>query len=270
MLTFLFANIWFPAYGDPEDASMETPPETPPPPPAAPSTDTKGETGKKTFSQDELNKALADDRRRHQEQVKKAIAEVEALKSKSRLTQEERNELDQRIQQMQNELLSKEELAKKDRERLIKRSEEEKQALTKERDSWKDRFTGSAIRRAITDAAASNDAYSPSQIVALLHSETRLVEKLDDEGKPTGEFVPKVRFQDTDKDGKPITLELDPNDAVKRMKELENYQNLFKGSGVGGLGANNQPQGKKPDARNLAKDPEAYREARRTGKLNFS
>jgi hypothetical protein len=268
-MLFILANICHPAFVDvpPVDKPpVDAPPEEKPPvdedtPPLP--------NGKKTFTQDDVNRLLADDKRKHQEQVKKAISEVEALKSKSRLTQEEREDLDKRIAQMQNELLTKEELAKKERERLLKKHDDVVSSLAKERDNWKDRYVNSAIKRSITDAAATNDAYNPQQIVALLQSDTRLVEKLDDSGKPTGEFVPKIRFSDTDKEGKPVALDLDPTEAVKRMKELEHYQNLFKGTGVGGIGANNQPSGKKLDAKKLASDPAAYRQARKDGKLKF-
>lgn len=270
--SYILSDVRFNSFAD--DPAPEPKPGDPAPEPKAGDPEPKAgdpdpKNPGKTFTQEDVNRLLAEDRRKHQGQTQKAINELEALKTKARLTQEERNELDERIQRLQDELLTKEELAKKEQERLRKQSQEQVKSLESERDSWKTRYTSSAITRAITDAAASNDAYNPSQIVALLQSNTRLVERIDDNGKPTGVFEPKVRFRDTNKEGKEVELELSPAEAVKRMKELDEYLNLFKGTGVGGLGSNNQPGGKKLDARELAKDPVAYRKARAEGKLAY-
>lgn len=270
--TMFLASVSYPAFADPAPIGAPATPPTSAPPTDGDATDSDippPVIPKKSMSQDEVNKLLADDRRKHQEQTKKALTELESLKSKAKLTQEERDELDKRIQQMHNDLLTKDQLAAKERERLTKKHDEAVTSLSKERDNWKDRYTNASIRRAITDAAATLDAYNPAQIVALLGVNTRLVDKLDAEGKPTGEFIPKVRFDDTDKEGKAVTLELDPGEAVKRMKELDQYQNLFKGTGVGGLGSNNTPKTGKMDVKKLATDPQAYRDARKAGKLKF-
>lgn len=222
-----------------------------------------------TFTQAQVNEMMAKDRRKHQEQTKKAMAEVEALRSKARLTTEERDDLDKRMQELQDQLLTKEELAKKEQERLRKDHENKLKEVASERDSWKNRYTDSAIVRSITDAAGKHDAYRPQQIVALLQSKTRLAEVRDDEGNPTGNFKPEIRFDDVDKEGKPVTLTLTPDEAVKRMREMEDYLNLFKGEGVGGLGQNNQIGGKKLDAKELAQDAATYRKARAEGKLKY-
>lgn len=242
------------------------PADAPPPPADAPPADPPKT---ETFTQEQVNDMMAKDRRKHQDQTKKAMAEVEALRSKARLTTEERDDLDTRMQALQDQLLTKEELAKKEESRLKKEHENKLKEVSSERDSWKNRYTDSAIVRSISDAAGKHDAYRPQQIVALLQSKTRLAEVRNDEGNPTGAFKPEVRFDTVDKEGKPVTLTLTPEEAVKNMREMDDYLNLFKGEGVGGLGQNNQPGGKKLDAKSLASDPVAYRKARREGKLNF-
>lgn len=238
-------------------------------PPSGDDGENKASTNGKALTQEQVNKLLADERRKHQEHTKKAIGELEALKQKAQLTQKERDDLDKRISQMHDEMLTKEELAKKEQDRLRKAHETQVKELTSDRDSWRDRFTDAAITRSITDAAAKNEAFNPLQIVRLLQPDTRLVEELDKEQQPTGKFVPKVRFNDVNKEGEPVVLELTPTEAVKRMREMDDYLNLFKGEGIGGLGQNNQPGSKKPDLKELAKDPEAYRKARAEGKIKF-
>jgi len=232
-----------------------------------------GGTGGKSkqFSQDDVNRFLASEKRKWKDQQQKAIDELEALRAKADLTDEERQQYDQRIETMKNELLTKEQLAAKEREKTTKAHQKEIEKLTGEVSNWKGRFTEATITRAITDAAVSNDAYVPGQIVAIVRPNTQLSEELDSEGKPTGNLVPIVTLKDKDKDGKPVTLKLSPKDAVKRMKEMDEYLNLFKGEGTGGLGGMNRGgSAKQTDLKNLAKDPAAYRKARKEGKVNFS
>jgi hypothetical protein len=230
-----------------------------------------GDGGKsKQFSQDDVNRFLASEKRKWKDQQQKAIDELEALRAKANLTDEERQQYDDRIEQMKNELLTKEQLTQKEREKAEKAYKKELEKLTGERDNWKGRFTEATITRAITDAAVSNDAYVPGQIVAIVRPATQLAEELDGEGKPTGNLVPIVELRDKDKDGKPVTLKLSPKDAVKRMKEMDEYLNLFKGEGTGGLGGMNRGgSAKQTDLKNLAKDPAAYRKARKEGKVTF-
>ena len=49
------------------------------------------------------------------------------------------------------------------------------------------------------------------------------------------------------------------------MKEIPKYQNLFKGTGVGGMGSTHTPDNKKVDIKTLAGDARAYREAKSKG-----
>lgn len=221
----------------------------------------------KTFTQEDVNKFLAKEKRAWQDKQQKAIDELEALKTKSSLSDKERTELEDRIQTMKNDLLSKEQLAKQEKDKIIKEHRVEVDKLTEERENWKTRYTDATITRAITDAAVLNEAYSPEQIVLMLRSSTRLVEALDEEGKPTGDLIPKVTFSDEDKDGKPVTLEITVPEAVKKMKDIEKYFNLFKGEGTGGIGGTNRGGGKVADIKSLAKDPAKYREARKAGKI---
>jgi hypothetical protein len=224
--------------------------------------------GGKTFSQEAVNKLLADDRRKHESKTSAAIAELEALKSKATLTTEERNDLETRLDSMKNELLTKEELAAKAKTKLTKQYGEDIEKLTADRDSWQQRFTNQTIERAIIDSSIESEAFVPEQVVAILRPATKLEEALDDEGKPTGQHKPKVTFEDTDKAGKPVTLSLSVQEAVKRMAELPKYGNLFKGKGVGGVGGHNTGgAGGSVDMAALAKDPVAYRKARAEGKI---
>jgi hypothetical protein len=226
-----------------------------------------GDKSKKLFTQDEVNKIMAENKRGLQTKNESLIAELEKIKKAGNLTVEQKAQLETRIDTLQNELLSKEELSKKEAEKLKKEATTIKESLTAERDDWKNRYTHATIQRTITDAAVDNNAVNPRQIVAILQQKANLVPEVDVEGNATGNLVPKVKFETTDKDGKAIVIDITIPEAVKQMKDMEEYFNLFKGEGTGGVGASSKSTGKVLDARTLAKDPAKYREARKSGKI---
>ena len=218
------------------------------------------------FTQDEVNRVLAADRRKHQEAQRKLAEELEGLRNSARMTAEEKEALAAQIDELQKQYLTKEELAKRAAEKAAKEQAERQKSLTSEVENWKNRYTKERIGTTITHAAVKHEAFSPVQIQAILGPMTRLVEVVGADGKPSGEFEPKVMFPDVDKEGKSITLELDVDAAVARMKELpEAYGNLFKGSKSGGVGQDGSGKpGKKVDIVKLAKeDPAGYRKLRK-------
>lgn len=230
-----------------------------------------GAPPKDMLSQDKVNALLAAEKRKYQQNQQNLTQEIEALKAKSQLTASERSDLDQRVEKLKEELLTKEQIAAKKAEKMRSQHEEALNAVTADRDSWKGLYTTSTIQNALIGAAVKEDAFNPQQIVAQLGPHTKLEPILGDDDQPTGKLAPVVRLQDVDKDGKPITLSLSPEEAVKGLKEKTEYMNLFKGEGVGGLGANHQRQvGGKADLKSLASDPAAYRKAREDGTVNFN
>ena len=212
-----------------------------------------------TITQDQLNKILAAEKNKHNQKTQQVLDELQTLRSKATLTEEERNSLAQRIEQLSNDMLTKEELAAKQAKKNIEQFTKEKDALVSERDSWRRKFTESTIQRSLSDAATKHDAYNPVQLVTLLERRTHIVEGLDETGRANGSFTVRVKIDDVDKDGNPIQLEMSPNDALKHMKDTEGYQNLFKGTGFGGLGGGNVRSGKEPSLKDLALDPVKYR-----------
>lgn len=226
-----------------------------------------GAPATKTFTQEQLDKIIEERVKRVKTQHGNAITELEALKAKAQLTQQERDELESRIDGMKTEFMTKEEIANREKSKIEKQLKDETERLTRETEGWKTRFTESTISRAITDAAVQHNAYAPKQVVALLRPNTFLAETLDEDGKPSGNLVPKVKFSDVDKDGKPVTLELEVVQAVKRMTELDEFLNLFKDSSSGGVGGSNAAKGAPLDIKKMT--PEQYRDARAKGKIVF-
>lgn len=192
---------------------------------------------KPTISQKKLNAILAEERKKHTEAIQKQVADLEQLRRSSALTAGEKANLEKRIGELQDSMLTKDELTKKEQDKLLTDHKKQVETLSGEKETWRGRFTDSTISRGITDAAVTGDSFAPSQIVALLKPNARLVEAADADGKPTGEFSIKIKFTGTDKDGKPVQLDLTPEEAIKQMKEMpEHYGNLFKSTMSGGLG----------------------------------
>jgi hypothetical protein len=134
--------------------------------------------------------------------------------------------------------LSKEQQLTRDLEKahgLVKTTTE---TLTAERDTWQTRYGSLLINNKLTQAAMDNDGFRADQFIDLLGNRAKIVEQKDSDGKATGEFKVLVKFEDVDpKTKQPVTLELEPDAVVKRMKELpERFGNLFKAGVNGGIG----------------------------------
>lgn len=210
--------------------------------------------------QDELNTMMADNRRTLTKQNQELITQLETLKKNTRLTQEERDELQSRITQLEEQYLSKEELIKRETNKKEKEYNQEIENLSGDRDSWKNMYTTETIDRALQDAAISGEALHPTQIVDLFRGKTQLTEVLDENGQPTGGLAPIIKFNDVNEDGKPVVLDLSPTDLIKRIKELpDKYGNLFKGQNNSGLGESGSAGGNtQPALNDILKDPVKY------------
>ncbi len=222
-------------------------------------TDNNDKAKGKTFTQDDVNKLLAEDRKKNQQSRTKLIETLEKFKTTANLTEQEKENLAQRIEQLQNETLTAQELAKKDKDALVKGHAKELTKANQQTDFWKSLYSKEKIDREITDAAIEFEAASPQQIRRLLSGDTKLVETIDKDGKPTGVWTPKVNFAITsDEDGSSKILELNVKEAVKRMKEMPEHGNLFKTSATGGVGSYNVSGGSTFKGKTPPTDPVEY------------
>lgn len=222
-----------------------------------------GNTGK-TFTQDDLNKILAKEKRSMQAKIDEAVKQIETLK----IAEEDREKLQDQIKILKTENVSKETKLTRDLENLRKKYEADTKQISEEKETWQKRFADAMIRQSVTSVASANLAFDPDQIHAQLKDNLVLRESVDDEGKPTGEFeVIVAGFRDKDKDGKEVKIDLSVTDAVKRMRDMtERFGNLFRTEANSGLSLHGSkpPEGedKGPDL----KDPAKYREWRKKNK----
>ena len=199
----------------------------------------------KKFSQADLNRVLAQEKEKVRQQNAALVTQLEELRGSKTLSEQEKNDLNARIEELQNLSLTKEEMAKKE---LKKKEDEYTGKLTKaeqEGKSWKSRFEGALIENAIIAEAGKAKAFNTVQIEALLRPHSKVVEVIGEDNKPTGKFEVRVDFTHKDDKGKVVTLNVTVPEAVKLMKEQDEYANLFIDEGTGGVGGSaNRDSGK--------------------------
>ena len=223
----------------------------------------------KTFTQEEMNTVLAAERRKTTKTNTQLAEELNALKAKANLTKDERDDLETRLDALQREHMTKEELAAQNTKKAEVERKKQIEDLQSESSLWKTKYVDQTVRREITDAAVATDAYLPAQIVSILRHTADLVPVIGADGKATDKFVTKVKLNSVSEDGDPIVLELTATEALKHMSEQPEYANLFKAKGSGGFGGTNVGNSTPSDIKKLAQDTKAYRAAKKDGKVNF-
>ena len=216
------------------------------------------------FDQEAVNTFLAKEKRKTQDAQKDLAEQLASYKKTAALSTEEKDELNQKIEELEKKYMTVEERNRQASDKVSKEHENELKEAVEAKKAWQNRYTFSTIDATIAQAAAVNKAIAVEQVAAMLRPATKLTERLDEAGKPTGEYEARVDFQDLDKDDKPITLNLTVPEAVKRMTELERYGNLFEGGKIGGTGGTGGARGKPIDLAKIARDdPAQYRKLRK-------
>lgn len=194
----------------------------------------------RTFTQDDVNKFLADDRRRHEAKYKQLEQTMQRQLKNVQLDKSERDKLSKELEELQATFRTKEQQLEYERKQAAQKYQLELQETQERAERWEKLFRSEKIDRSLLDAAGP-DAFNPSLIVDLLRPVTDLKEETTEDGESTGKLVPMVSFNDIDeKTGEPIKTLRTPAEAVKRMKELPAlYGGLFKSNVVSGVGAGN-------------------------------
>jgi hypothetical protein len=219
----------------------------------------------KTFTQEDLNRILAKERRDHEGKMTSMSEELDALKSKANLTAEDRTSLESRLEEIKNRSATNEQKLQSEIKKLNKRYDTDIESARAEAAQWQQKFTQDRITTSLTQAAVVGDAFNPEQVVALLTPQTSLVNVLDDEGNPTGQFDVTIKQPGKNKQGEQVVFERTPDEVIKAMREDEGFFNLFKGSGVGGAGSISRPG----QQQTTPSDPAEYIKQRREGTLKI-
>lgn len=195
--------------------------------------------GGRTFTQEEVNKFLADDRRKHSERYQSLESSYQEVLKTQNLTKEERERLEQQLDDLRKQHRTKEQQLALDKKEAEEAHHKEVEALRKEKTVWEQRYTESTIVQALQSAAIKHEAFNPNQIIVQLRGQTKLVDKLDHAGKTTGQLIPMVEMTvKNESSGASEQLQMTPDEAVEYMKKNpEQWGNFFRNNVREGIGS---------------------------------
>jgi hypothetical protein len=233
-------------YNDPPVSPPPPPPAPPPPPPAppAPPTGMPAPEGLEipdnlksltSYTQPQLNEIFAHNKRKLVEQNQNLVRQLETLRDGQNLSEQEKAQLQQQIDQLNSQYQTRDQQHQAEVNRLQEKYQKDTKKFNEERDLWKNRYETTITANEILVEGNAAKAYNIDQLKAIILPLTKVVEDMQD-GKPTGNFVPRVDFTGRDKDGKPVKLNLSVKETIKTMKEMPDlYGNLFLNDQNGGL-----------------------------------
>lgn len=194
----------------------------------------------KTFTKAELEAAVNAERQKVQKTINEQVTQLKTLQQSTNLTAQEKKELQERIGHLESEVMTKEELAKREQTQLAERFTNELKQTKAEKEIWENRFKASTIHQSIMSAAVdpTTDAHDPNIFNVLLASSAVLIEGKDAQGKPTGNFEVKIKKTKVE-DGVTKELLYSPREAIGLMKEDKSFGYLFRNGDKAGAGLNN-------------------------------
>ncbi len=195
--------------------------------------------GGRTFTQEEVNKFLADDRRKHTEKYTALEKSYQDLLENQNLSKEERTRLEDQLEDLRKQQRTKEQQLAYEKKQAEEKYQAELKQWQEKAGTWESRYTESTITQALQSAAIKHDAFNPQQVIVQLRNQTKLVEKLDHVGKPTGKLVPMVEMSVKNEDSGAVEqLQMTPDEAVEYMKKNpEQWGNFFRHNIREGIGS---------------------------------
>lgn len=200
----------------------------------------------KMFTQDDLNKHLAEDRRKHQTKLQEVETKLKAALDSNTLTEKDRKALQENLETVQGQLRSKEEQLTVEKKQLQEQFAAQLKEAHEKASFFETLYRDSTVERALTDAAMKHEAFQPFQIVTQLRPLTKLVPEVDPKtGKPTGKYKPMVEMQAANQTtGEMETKAYTPEDAVKKMKDdPDTWGNMFRSGVRSGIGSSSATGG---------------------------
>jgi DNA repair exonuclease SbcCD ATPase subunit len=217
-----------------------------------------------TMTQEQFDKVIQDrlDRDRKTRQAddakaKTALAELQKLQATLKMTDEEKQALQTQVEEMESQLLTKEEIQAKERKKAQEKYDAELKAAQERALAAESRYTNSRIETELTTGAVGSGVHKKSVpfVLSYLRQNTKVVPVVDDDGKPTGTDKVVIAYKDGDD-----VAELSVQEVFEKMAEdTDNYGNLFDSKARGGLGAGNGTPGKKTGYRPGMSTEEYYK-----------
>lgn len=197
-----------------------------------------------TFTQEQVNKFLAEDRRKRDSKVKSQADQFQKMDDRlqqmilaAETTKEQKSMLEADLEDLRasqrTEQEQRDHLALQSKER----HENEVKTIQDAAVKWEGLYKTSMIQRALIDAATEHDAYNPQQIIDKLERHTEMKQDKDPEGRLLETYSPKTAVKVKDDDGNVLTAWKTPQEAVELLKtNLDADGNLFRSSVMVGIG----------------------------------
>ncbi len=192
------------------------------------------------FTQEDLNKVLAEDRRKHQAQLVKVQQTLEETMQSKNLSVQEKEQMAAQLEEIQAQGRTREQQLAHEKKQAEENASKKVTEASKESQKWRERFTQQLIESRLSEAVSDGDIFNPGQLKQLLKSGVELEQVRDEQGRLSDVQEVFVRFEDRDAAGEPIQSKMLPVAAVKRMKQLSAvYGNQFRAGVVSGVGSGN-------------------------------
>lgn len=211
-----------------------------------------GGDNEKKFTQADVNKFMQErvgkEKKRHEAALKDQVSALETnykdLLENKNLDTEEKEKLETQLDNLRKQHRTKEQQLDVEKKALQTEWEDKFQTAVSEKSIWEDRFTESTINQALQSAAIKHEAFNPAHIITQLRGQTKLVDKLDASGKPTGQLEPMIEMTVANADsGATEQLQMTPDEAVEYMKKNPSDACFFKNNIREGIGADNATGG---------------------------
>lgn len=213
----------------------DPPPVPPPPPPPA----------KTTFTQEEVNAMMAENKKALQKQNAELVTQLEALKQGKGLSEQEKADLQARIDQLSTQHMTETQRLQAALDTANKTAKTQVESLTGESKKWQGEYQKLLVTHGILNGAATHKAADPTgeQLISMLLPRAKVVEVVDDAGQATGVYQAVLPITVLDKAKKPVVVELPIAEAIGKMREDPKNANLFLIDGKPGFGGNNGAAG---------------------------
>lgn len=210
------------------------PPPPPPPPPA-----------KTTFTQEEVNAMMAENKKALQKQNAELVTQLETLKQGKGLSEQEKADLQARIDQLSTQHMTEQQKLQAQVAKLEKDGKAALESLTGESKKWQGEYQRLLVTQGILQGVAAHKAADPTgeQLISMLMPRAKVVEVLDDAGNATGVYQAVLPVTIFDKTKKPVAVELPVAEAIGKMREDPKNANLFLTDGKPGFGGSNSAGG---------------------------
>ena len=226
-----------------DDAPMAEIVETTPEAPVADAPVSKD----RSFSQDDVNRfvkeRLAKDRKNREAEFQTQVSSLENryedMLQNNNLQKEDRTKLEGQLADLRTQHHTTEKQLTRELKTTNENWATKYEAAVTKGNEWENRYTESTIMQSLQNAAVSNDAYNPEQIITQLRSKTNLVETTNEEGEGTGNLVPMVEMN-VKTEGSEVAekTQMTPDEAVSYMKKNPSeWGNFFKNNIREGIGS---------------------------------